>query len=245
MFVFSWTFLRFWSKDSGIPTHGCSPKKGVLTECCQLWVKRCQGSDPFYWMRVILASNRGTLMEQLCWQMGRDFPVGWGEFCEFVTRLLRNLQNARVGGNSSWFYRYTCRCRLNTSNFSQHSGTGSFASQKILICQSDPGPMGPMVPIPGLEAGHLTHHHLWHGALDLWWAFSFLEKKPRWRETLNLFFLQIFQFEDFILQKRDVISSCEPNFGGSLDILSENRQVMQLLAGSRWGVCWKTRGGGW
>ena len=34
------------------------------------------------------------------------------------------------------------------------------------------------------------------------------------------------------------------NFGGFLDILRENRQVMQLLAGSRWGVCWKTRGGG-
>ena len=55
---------------------GCSPKKGVLTECCQLWIKRCQGSDPFYWMRVILASNRGTLMEQLCWQVEGDFPVG-------------------------------------------------------------------------------------------------------------------------------------------------------------------------
>ena len=24
---------------------------------------RTTGSDPFYWMRVILASNRGTLME--------------------------------------------------------------------------------------------------------------------------------------------------------------------------------------
>ena len=24
---------------------------------------RAQGADPFYWMRVILASNRGTLME--------------------------------------------------------------------------------------------------------------------------------------------------------------------------------------
>lgn len=24
---------------------------------------RSEGSDPFYWMRVILASNRGTLME--------------------------------------------------------------------------------------------------------------------------------------------------------------------------------------
>jgi len=26
-------------------------------------VTRTQGADPFYWMRVILASNRGTLME--------------------------------------------------------------------------------------------------------------------------------------------------------------------------------------
>jgi len=26
-------------------------------------IARSSGSDPFYWMRVILASNRGTLME--------------------------------------------------------------------------------------------------------------------------------------------------------------------------------------
>ena len=34
--------------------------------CCQIplyGVSRTTGSDPFYWMRVILASNRGTLME--------------------------------------------------------------------------------------------------------------------------------------------------------------------------------------
>jgi protein transport protein SEC61 subunit alpha len=34
--------------------------------CCQIplyGVLRAEGSDPFYWMRVILASNRGTLME--------------------------------------------------------------------------------------------------------------------------------------------------------------------------------------
>jgi len=34
--------------------------------CCQIplyGVVRAEGSDPFYWMRVILASNRGTLME--------------------------------------------------------------------------------------------------------------------------------------------------------------------------------------
>jgi protein transport protein SEC61 subunit alpha len=34
--------------------------------CCQIplyGVYRTTGSDPFYWMRVILASNRGTLME--------------------------------------------------------------------------------------------------------------------------------------------------------------------------------------
>jgi protein transport protein SEC61 subunit alpha len=34
--------------------------------CCQIplyGVLRSEGSDPFYWMRVILASNRGTLME--------------------------------------------------------------------------------------------------------------------------------------------------------------------------------------
>eukprot|EP01017_Pseudomicrothorax_dubius_P024882 TRINITY_DN2647_c0_g1_i1.p1 TRINITY_DN2647_c0_g1~~TRINITY_DN2647_c0_g1_i1.p1 ORF type:complete len:482 (-),score=130.11 TRINITY_DN2647_c0_g1_i1:197-1642(-) len=34
--------------------------------CCQIplyGVARASGSDPFYWMRVILASNRGTLME--------------------------------------------------------------------------------------------------------------------------------------------------------------------------------------
>jgi protein transport protein SEC61 subunit alpha len=34
--------------------------------CCQIpiyGINRAQGADPFYWMRVILASNRGTLME--------------------------------------------------------------------------------------------------------------------------------------------------------------------------------------
>ena len=34
--------------------------------CCQIpiyGVYRTSGADPFYWMRVILASNKGTLME--------------------------------------------------------------------------------------------------------------------------------------------------------------------------------------
>jgi len=34
--------------------------------CCQIpiyGIAKTTGSDPFYWMRVILASNRGTLME--------------------------------------------------------------------------------------------------------------------------------------------------------------------------------------
>ena len=34
--------------------------------CCQIplyGVYRTTGADPFYWMRVILASNKGTLME--------------------------------------------------------------------------------------------------------------------------------------------------------------------------------------
>ena len=151
-------------------------------------------------------------IEGLWWS---NFVGKWGGIfrwvevssASFVTRLLRNLQNARVGGNSSWFYRYTCRCRLNTSNFSQHSGTGSFASQKILICQSDPGPMGPMVPIPGLEAGHLTHHHLWHGALDLWWAFSFFgKKKPRWEGNVEPILFADFSVWRFLYCKREMSS---------------------------------------
>lgn len=38
----------------------------IYLVCCQIplyGVLRAQGSDPFMWMRVILASNRGTLME--------------------------------------------------------------------------------------------------------------------------------------------------------------------------------------
>ena len=34
--------------------------------CCQIPIYGCKtnkSSDPFYWMRVLLASNRGTLME--------------------------------------------------------------------------------------------------------------------------------------------------------------------------------------
>ena len=55
-------------------------------------------------------------------------------------------------------------------------------------------------------------------------GFLLLEKKTQVEGTLNLFFSQIFKFEDFYIAKRDVISSCEPNFGGLLDILSENRK---------------------
>ena len=38
----------------------------IFLVCCQIplyGIKMGSGSDPFYWMRVILASNRGTLME--------------------------------------------------------------------------------------------------------------------------------------------------------------------------------------
>lgn len=38
----------------------------IYLVCCQIplyGVLRAEGSDPFMWMRVILASNRGTLME--------------------------------------------------------------------------------------------------------------------------------------------------------------------------------------
>ena len=38
----------------------------VFLVCCQIplyGIKNSKSSDPFYWMRVILASNRGTLME--------------------------------------------------------------------------------------------------------------------------------------------------------------------------------------
>lgn len=35
----------------------------MSTEQLVYFVYIAQGADPFYWMRVILASNRGTLME--------------------------------------------------------------------------------------------------------------------------------------------------------------------------------------
>jgi protein transport protein SEC61 subunit alpha len=38
----------------------------IFLVCCQIplyGIKTANGSDPFYWIRVILASNRGTLME--------------------------------------------------------------------------------------------------------------------------------------------------------------------------------------
>merc|ERR1712070_236255 len=38
----------------------------IFLVCCQIplyGIKTSSSSDPFYWMRVILASNRGTLME--------------------------------------------------------------------------------------------------------------------------------------------------------------------------------------
>ncbi len=57
------------------PTSNVSSQQKMLTTlgailiymvCSNLplyGVQRAQTSDPFYWMRVILASNRGTLME--------------------------------------------------------------------------------------------------------------------------------------------------------------------------------------
>jgi protein transport protein SEC61 subunit alpha len=38
----------------------------IYLVCCQIplyGIRSADSSDPFYWMRVILASNRGTLME--------------------------------------------------------------------------------------------------------------------------------------------------------------------------------------
>merc|ERR1712169_119146 len=38
----------------------------IFLVCCQIplyGIKSTESADPFYWMRVILASNRGTLME--------------------------------------------------------------------------------------------------------------------------------------------------------------------------------------
>ena len=38
----------------------------VYLVCCQIplyGIANSKGSDPFYWMRVIMASNRGSLME--------------------------------------------------------------------------------------------------------------------------------------------------------------------------------------
>lgn len=38
----------------------------IYLVCCQIpvyGIRAASGSDPFYWMRVILASNKGTLME--------------------------------------------------------------------------------------------------------------------------------------------------------------------------------------
>ena len=38
----------------------------IFLVCCQIplyGIAPARSSDPFYWMRVILASNRGTLME--------------------------------------------------------------------------------------------------------------------------------------------------------------------------------------
>ena len=38
----------------------------IFLVCCQIplyGITATESSDPFYWMRVILASNRGTLME--------------------------------------------------------------------------------------------------------------------------------------------------------------------------------------
>ena len=54
--------------------------------------KSSQGADPFYWMRVILASNRGTLMEPEISVQG----AGW-RFGIQPPRLAWNLNTEHVG----------------------------------------------------------------------------------------------------------------------------------------------------
>lgn len=68
------------------PMRECSTKEKTLYTaitlfiyllCCQIplyGVLRAEGSDPFQWMRVILASNKGTLMEL---GMSPIISAGW------------------------------------------------------------------------------------------------------------------------------------------------------------------------
>lgn len=68
------------------PVRQCSVKEKTLYTaitlfiyllCCQIplyGVLRAEGSDPFQWMRVILASNKGTLMEL---GMSPIISAGW------------------------------------------------------------------------------------------------------------------------------------------------------------------------
>lgn len=120
----------------------------------------------------------------------------------FVTCLLRNLQNALVGGNSSWFYRYKCRCRLNTNKFFRHSGTGSFhAEDTNLPVRSKPWSHG---PIPDqTESLRLGISPIITSGMAPWICegLSLCWKNTQVEERLNLFFLQNFDCEDFILQR--------------------------------------------
>lgn len=64
----------------------------IFLLCCQIplyGIKSSSSSDPFYWMRVILASNRGTLMVRFVFSFLFFPPILITTFLRFmVTRVL-------------------------------------------------------------------------------------------------------------------------------------------------------------
>ena len=186
-------FGGFETKNSGIQTQKGVPRKGVRKEsAASFCIKRCQGSDPFYWMRVILASNRGTLMEQLRWQKGRGFFFGGfgvssASFCDpFV-------QNESVPPTCLCWWKfimilqiYVRTCRLGNTNNFRHSGNGSFHADTNVPVRSkleslrlgiSPIITSGMAPwIFWVSRGNSFH------IFFSWSFFLFEEKVPRWRE---------------------------------------------------------------
>ena len=109
--------------------------------------KSSQGADPFYWMRVILASNRGTLMEPensvfqvqvdvsayslhwTCWFGRRFFPFP----AVFHLRFHVNLPECIVSFTNGNLMETMAICEAN----GERSGNNFDDAKKIMMISSD------------------------------------------------------------------------------------------------------------
>jgi len=97
----------------------------VYLVCCQIplyGISNSKSSDPFYWMRVILASNKGTLME-----LGISPIVTSG----LVMQLLQVLQSPMEGTQIG----YRSTALQNFPGIPARDGAETISWQQLLVLQ--------------------------------------------------------------------------------------------------------------